>query len=70
MRAGKGRERREGFVQRELLCSGCGLRGDRTDRSRRGVLMVLMGILMEMLMIDERGREEKDTLHPRMSVRG
>jgi hypothetical protein len=36
MRAGKGRERREGLVQRELLCSGCGLRGDRTDRSRRG----------------------------------
>jgi hypothetical protein len=35
-----------------------------------GVLMVLMGILMEMLMMDERGREEKDTLHPRMSVRG
>jgi hypothetical protein len=38
MRAGKGRERREGLVQRELLCSGCGLRGlDRTDQEEEGI---------------------------------
>jgi hypothetical protein len=41
MRAGKGRERREGLVQRELLCSGCGFAGlphlDRTDQEEEGI---------------------------------